>query len=312
MTQHLSLLIAALLLDAVIGDPNWLWSRLPHPAALIGKTLAPLETRLNHGANRRAKGIAALLVLLALMVGLSFMVAALPYAWVFEGLIAAILLAQNSLMQHVTAVARGLEQSLDQGRAAVALIVGRDAQNLDQSGTARSAIESAAENFSDGLVAPAFWFMLLGLPGIVLYKAVNTADSMIGYRTERYAEFGWATARLDDLLNWIPARLTGLLICGVHGSKRAFKIMRRDAPLHRSPNAGWPEAATAGVLDVAISGPRIYGGKMTNDPFVNPAGRRYLNARDIDLAVAALWRSWAGLLGLLLLALVAVSLGTTW
>ena len=312
MTQHLSLLVAALLLDAVIGDPNWLWSRLPHPAAVIGKTLAALEKRLNHGTNRRAKGIAALLVLLALTVGLSFVVAALPYAWVFEALIAAILLGQNSLMRHVTAVARGLEQSLDQGRVAVALIVGRDTHSLDQSGTARSAIESAAENFSDGLVAPAFWFLLLGLPGIVLYKAVNTADSMIGYRTEQYVEFGWAAARLDDLLNWIPARLSGLLICGVHGSKPAFKIMRRDAPLHRSPNAGWPEAATAGVLDVAISGPRIYGGKMTNDPFVNPAGRRYLNARDIDLAVAALWRGWAGLLGLLLLALVAVNLGAAW
>lgn len=312
MTSHLALLIIALLLDAVIGDPNWLWSRLPHPAALMGKAIASLEKRLNQGTKRRAKGIVALTILLTALLAISLAITALPYAGVIEILLAAILLAQNSLMRHVSAVARGLEQGLEQGRAAVAMIVGRDTRTLTQSGTARSAIESAAENFSDGLVAPAFWFLLLGLPGIVLYKAVNTADSMIGYRTERYADFGWAAARLDDVLNWIPARLTGLLICGVHRSGHAFKIMRRDAPLHRSPNAGWPEAATAGVLDVAISGPRMYGGEMTDDPFVNPKGRHYLNARDIDLAVAALWRSWAGLLGLLLLALAAIKLVGAW
>jgi len=185
------------------------------------------------------------------------------------------------------------------------MIVGRDTATLDQSGVARSAIESAAENFSDGVLAPAFWFLLLGLPGIMVYKIVNTADSMIGYRNDRYREFGWAAARFDDLLNWIPARLSGLLICAVSRTPRAFAIMRRDAPLHRSPNAGWPEAATAAAIGVAISGPRVYDGAMTDDPFVNPDGRRYLNARDIDAATALLWRVWGALvLGLGLLTLV--------
>ena len=303
---HLDLLLPALLLDALIGDPNAIWARLPHPAALMGKAVAWCDTRLNRGPNRRARGILALVILVAAAASLACLITKLPYGPLFEILLAAILLAQNSLMHHVGAVARGLDQGLDQGRQAVAMIVGRDATVLDQSGVARSAIESAAENFSDGVVAPAFWFLLLGLPGIVVYKMVNTADSMIGYRTDRYAQFGWAAARLDDVLNWIPARLSGLLICAAHGSRRAVALMRRDAPLHRSPNAGWPEAATAAVLNVAISGPRQYDGTMTTDPFVNPKGRKYLGPRDIVLAVRALWRSWG--LMVVLLALVWIGI----
>jgi len=298
---HLTALILALALDAVIGDPNAIWRVLSHPAALMGRAVSALERRLNHGGNRRRNGIIALALLVAGAWASAALVSLLPYAPVLEVVVAAVLLAQNSLMRHVGDVARGLDDGIEQGRAAVAMIVGRDVSALDQSGVARSAIESAAENFSDGVVAPAFWFLLLGLPGILIYKVVNTADSMIGYRTERYLDFGWAAARFDDLLNLVPARLAGLLICAVHFSPRAIAIMRRDAPLHRSPNAGWPEAATAAVLNVAISGPRSYHGTITDDPFVNPDGNRYLNAADIRRAVFALWRAWAGLMILLLL-----------
>ena len=298
----LEMLLIALLLDAIFGDPDWLWSRLPHPAAVMGRLVGLLDRLLNRGASRQAKGIFSLALLIAIAVLLGQTIRALPFGPAFEILLAAILLAQNSLMRHVSAVARALDQGLPEGRAAVQLIVGRDARVLDQSGVVRSAIESAAENFSDGVLAPAFWFLLFGLPGILVYKVVNTADSMIGYRSDRYRQFGWAAARFDDALNLIPARLSGLLICAVHGSRHAVAIMRRDAPLHRSPNAGWPEAAAAAVLGVAISGPRMYDGQMTDDPFVNPAGQLYLNPRDIDRATAALWRAWAGLIALLLLA----------
>jgi len=296
---HLMMVLIALALDAVFGDPDWLWTRLSHPAALMGRAVAAFENLLNHGRNRRLKGVATLVILVTSAALLGGAIAALPLGPVWQILLAAILLAQNSLMRHVGAVARGLEIDLLQGRAAVQMIVGRDAAALDQSGVARSAIESGAENFSDGVVAPAFWFLLFGLPGIMVYKVVNTADSMIGYRTDRYGEFGWASARFDDLLNWIPARVSGVLICAVHGSTDAVRVMLANAPLHRSPNAGWPEAATAAVLGVAISGPRTYDGQMTTDPFVNPDGNRYLNARDIDRAVAAIWRGWLGLVAIL-------------
>jgi len=296
---HLMMVLIALALDAVFGDPDWLWTRLSHPAALMGRAVAAFENLLNHGRNRRLKGVATLVILVTSAALLGGAIAALPLGPVWQILLAAILLAQNSLMRHVGAVARGLEIDLLQGRAAVQMIVGRDAAALDQSGVARSAIESGAENFSDGVVAPAFWFLLFGLPGIMVYKVVNTADSMIGYRTDRYGEFGWASARFDDLLNWIPARVSGALICAVHGSTDAVRVMLANAPLHRSPNAGWPEAATAAVLGVAISGPRTYDGQMTTDPFVNPDGNRYLNARDIDRAVAAIWRGWLGLVAIL-------------
>jgi adenosylcobinamide-phosphate synthase len=294
-------LIFALLLDAVIGDPDALWRRVPHPAALMGRLISALEKRLNRGGMRHMKGLVTLAAVIVVSGGIACLIRSLPGGALWEVGLAAILLAQNSLMRHVGAVARGLDQGLDEGRAAVGRIVGRDASVLDQSGVARSAIESAAENFSDGVVAPVFWFVIFGLPGIAIYKAVNTADSMIGYRNERYEAFGWAAARLDDVLNWVPARLSGLLICAVHGSGRAVQVMRRDAPLHRSPNAGWPEAATAAVLGVAISGPRSYGGRKTDDPFVHPEGRRYLTARDVDAAVRAIWRAWAGLFGLALI-----------
>lgn len=302
--NHIELLLLALILDAILGEPDWLWARFPHPATLMGRGVNWFDERLNHGENRKFRGVVTitLLTLGALLLG--GIIQILPDFGLFEGLIAAILLAQKSLVQHVTAVATALREGLPEGRRAVALIVGRDPENLDESSVARGAIESAAENFSDGVIAPAFWFLLLGLPGIVAYKVINTADSMIGHKNERYGQFGWAAARLDDLVNWIPARITGGLICLTFLSKNAWHVMQRDADLHRSPNAGWPESATAGVLEIALSGPRSYCGEMTDFPWVNPQGRKTLGADDIENSVQVLWRSW--LVGVVVLALASL------
>jgi adenosylcobinamide-phosphate synthase len=292
------LLLAALLLDAALGEPRWLWSRLPHPAVLLGRAVAWLDRHLNRGAARRLKGSLGFAGLALAALALGGAVQALPGGGVPEVVLAAILLAQRSLAEHVRAVARGLRRGLAPGRAAVAMIVGRDVAALDRAGVARAAIESAAENFSDGVVAPAFGYLVGGLPGLLLYKLTNTADSMIGYRTPRHEAFGWAAARFDDALNWIPARLTAALIAAVFASRRAWAVVRRDARLHRSPNAGWPEAAMAGVLDVALAGPRSYGGRMRAYPFVHAAGRRDIGPAEIEAAVRVLWRGWAGLLAL--------------
>lgn len=292
------MLAAALILDALVGEPDALWRRAPHPVVLMGRLVGWLERRLNAGADRRRRGVLALVALIAACLLPALLLIALPFGWILSVLGAAVLLAQRSLADHVGAVAAGLERSLEDGRAAVARIVGRDPASLDRAGVARAAIESAAENFSDGVVAPAFWYVVGGLPGIVIYKAVNTADSMIGHRSERYAEFGRAAARLDDALNWIPARLSGVLICLAGLNARALRVMWRDARLHRSPNAGWTEAATAAVLDVALAGPRVYGGVITDDPLVNPEGRRDPGPKDVRGAVALIWRAWAVLLGI--------------
>ena len=297
------MLAAALILDALVGEPERLWSRLAHPVVLFGRLVAWLDRRLNNGPERRRMGVLAVIALLLATLPLAFLLAALPFGWVLEILGAAVLLAQRSLVEHVGAVAAALERSLDEGRAAVARIVGRDPRSLDRAGVARAAIESAAENFSDGVVAPAFWFLLGGLPGIVLYKAVNTADSMIGHRDARYLEFGRAAARLDDLLNWIPARLAGLLICLAAPARlpAALRTMWRDARLHRSPNAGWPEAAMAASLGLALAGPRIYGGVITDDPYLNAGASRDATPADIRRAVALVWRAWGLLLALAVL-----------
>ena len=288
----LELLLIALLLDAILGEPDWLWSRLPHPATVMGRAVEWLDNRLNHGENRRRAGTAAIFILIGGALVVSLLITAIPDAGLVEAIAAAILLAQRSLTQHVTEVADALRRSLSEGRRAVSMIVGRDPENLDESAVARGAIESAAENFSDGVIAPAFWFLLFGLPGIVVYKVINTADSMIGHRNERYEEFGKAAARLDDIINWAPARLTGGLICLAYWSQAAWDVMQADAQHHRSPNAGWPEAAMAGVLGIAISGPRSYNGAMTDLPWVNPLGRKPLGPMDIEASVRVLWRSW--------------------
>ena len=300
------MLALALIIDAGLGEPEWLWRRVAHPAVLLGRLVDWLERRLNAGENRRAKGVLAVLAL-ALAAWLpAAVLSADIFGGIFEVLGAAVLLAQRSLVDHVRAVAVGLRVSLEEGRRAVAQIVGRDPETLDSGGVARAAIESSAENFADGVVAPAFWFLIAGLPGMAVYKAVNTADSMIGHRNPRFAEFGWAAARLDDVLSWIPARLAGGVICLVGGGLTAWRVMRRDAPLHRSVNAGWPEAATAASLGVALAGPRSYGGVVTDDPYLNPDGRRIAHPQDIEDALALVWRAWGVVLALaVLIALVA-------
>ncbi|MCT8159200.1 adenosylcobinamide-phosphate synthase CbiB [Pseudoruegeria sp. SHC-113] len=295
--SHAAALLLAALLDAALGEPKWLWDRLPHPAVLMGRVIGWADARFNRGVNRREKGLLLLAVLCGGAWALGGLIAALPFGDLWEVLIAAVLLAQKSLVQHVAAVADGLRAGLPEGRRAVAMIVGRDTATMDAPATARAAIESAAENLSDGVIAPAFWFLLLGLPGLMVYKITNTADSMIGYRTPHHEAFGWASARFDDLLNWIPARLTSVLIMASSAPPKAWprlwQVIRRDAPLHRSPNAGWPEAAMAASLNVALSGPRSYEGQMCSFPWVYPEGRRQIGADEIDAAAARLWRAWA-------------------
>ena len=283
----LLLVAAALLLDAAIGDPDWLWRRAPHPVVWIGNGIGWLERRLNRATwpsqRRKLAGVVTivLLVAMALLIG-ALLTDLLHGHWIgliVEALIASVLIAQRSLYQHVARVHRAFaEGGLPAARGAVAMIVGRDPERLDDAGVTRAAIESTAENFSDGIVAPAFWLALLGLPGLVAYKAINTADSMIGHRTDRYIDYGWAAARLDDLVNLLPARLSGLLIAlaapSAGGSIAAsLKIMFQNARHHRSPNAGWPESAMAGALGIALSGPRVYAEGVANEPYLNPEGR---------------------------------------
>lgn len=282
-------LCLAMVLDAVFGEPKWLWDRVPHPAVVMGRLIGGADRRFNCGAARKAKGILLVIVLVIGAAALGLVLRQIPLV---EILLGAVLLAQKSLVEHVKAVARGLERSLAEGRHAVSMIVGRDTSELDEAAVARGAIELAAENFSDGVIAPAFWFLVAGLPGILVYKVVNTGDSMIGYRTERHREFGWAAARLDDLLNLIPARLTALLLFPWGKPLSLWREIVTEARRHRSPNAGWPEAALSRSLGVALSGPRAYHGEMRDYPWVNPDGRE-ASPRDIDAACARLWAAWA-------------------
>lgn len=298
------ILILSMLLDAAFGEPKAVWDRLPHPAVLMGRLVGWCDRRFNTGARRKARGVAVAAGLVAVGLVLGSLIEALPDHGLFELLTLAILIAQKSLVEHVRAVAQGLRRSLAEGRQAVAMIVGRDTAEMSGPDVARAAIESAAENLSDGVVAPIFWYLLLGLPGILAYKLVNTADSMIGHLTPRYAEFGWASARLDDVLNLIPARLTALLIALTHGWLDPTPILR-DAPKHRSPNAGWPESALAPVLNVALSGPRSYNGVRKHYPWVWPEGRRDPGPDDIDAAADALWRVWAAVLAVAVLVALA-------
>jgi adenosylcobinamide-phosphate synthase len=311
-------LALALAIDAVVGDPDALWRRMPHPVAWFGAAIGWLDRRFNREADafaaRRAWGVMSLVALLTLAVGGAWLLHAgltrLPFGWVLEALAASVLIAQRSLYDHVARVAATLERDgLTGGRRAVAMIVGRDPESLDEAGVSRAAIESAAENFSDGVVAPALWFALLGLPGLAAYKAVNTADSMIGHMSERHRAYGWAAARLDDLMNLPASRLAGLVVAlaaPLAGGSIAQSLaaMRRDARLHRSPNAGWPEAAMAGALGVALAGPRRYGERLVEDPFLNAGGRREADAADIRRALRVMIGACAGLFALVLVAAV--------
>lgn len=312
----------ALIIERGIGYPGWLLRAIGHPVMWVGSLIALLDRRFNRETDtprqRRTMGIAALLLVCAVP-GL----AGWAVAWLFGptifGLLAAAfvassLIAQKSLEDHVLAVAEALDtEGVEAGREAVSQIVGRDPEALDESGVARAAIESLAENFSDGVVAPAFWMAIFGLPGAAIYKAVNTADSMIGHKTERHADFGWAAARFDDLVNLPASRLTALLIVAAAAitrgadAKAAWRAVRNDAPLHRSPNAGWPEAAVAGALGLALAGPRAYGGRIVDDAVMGIGGYVVADANDIGRAVL-LYRT----ADLLLIALVGAAALLTW
>jgi adenosylcobinamide-phosphate synthase len=263
---------------------------------VIGNVIGWLDRRLNHGAARRAKGVCTLILLVVVALGFGWGLEQL--GGVIEILVCAILLAQKSLVTHVRAVGEGLLASLADGRAQVAMIVSRDTSDMTEEQVARSAIESAAENLSDGVIAPAFWFLVAGLPGLLVYKAVNTADSMIGYRTEKHRDFGWASARFDDLLNLIPARLTCLMIVALSGQWARWRDILQDAHRHISPNAGWPEAAIARGLDIALAGPRSYDGQLRDLAWVNGDARRLIGAAEVFRACDMLWRVWGLALGL--------------
>ena len=308
----LAALAAALLLDRLVGDPPWVWRRLPHPVAFAGRVIDRLEAWMNRPAvsfaARRRRGIAATALLTAggVLLGAAVHAAAaiLPAGIALESIIVAVLLAHGSLAEHVAAVERRLRaEGLAGGREAVAQIVGRDVTLLDEAGVARAAIETAAENFSDGVVAPAFWYLLLGLPGLVAFKVVNTADSMVGNRSARHEAFGWAAARLDDVLNWIPARLSALLLAAASAlsgldARGALTCAWSEARRHKSPNAGWPEAAAAGALGVALGGPRRYGETAVDGAWFNRGGHRNPGPDDIRAAIRLIDTAWALLFAL--------------
>ena len=270
------MMLVALALDLALGWPKALYDRIGHPVTWLGALISALERRWNTDQpRRRARGVATatFIIGLAALVGLGLQLA-LPSGWmgvILGGILAWPLVAMRSMHEHVAAVLRPLQENdLPAARHAVSMIVGRDPAQLDGAGVTRAALESLAENTSDGIVAPLFWGAVLGLPGIAAYKAINTLDSMIGHKSVRYLEFGWASARIDDLVNLVPARLTGLVFALVSGRLRAsLRCMWRDARHHRSPNAGWPEAAMAGALAVRLSGPRVYGAEVTQEPWVN-------------------------------------------
>lgn len=302
MTANLFVLVLALLADRIVGDPPWLWRHLPHPVVLFGKAIAWLDGGLNRPGFppgvRRRNGVVTIVVLLAASVVAGYLLHAAfaslgLLGTVAEIILVAVFLAQKSLADHVAAVASGLrEEGLAGGRRAVSLIVGRDPETLDEPAVCRAALESLAENFSDGVVAPALWYAVFGLPGLLAYKMLNTADSMIGHKSEKYLAFGWASARLDDLANWPAARFSMLLLAagawlaaGREAASNALRIGLRDSGLHRSPNSGWPEAAMAGALDVQLTGPRVYGGIKVSEPMMNGAGRAAASVGDVETGI---------------------------
>lgn len=312
----------SLLLEIAFGYPERLVRAIGHPVIWIGTLIAWLDRRLNRpaasNAMRRAMGVvaAAVLVLTSAVAGFLIETAlgSIPFGIVVTAILGSSLIAQRSLASHVKAVADALDGGgLVAGRKAVSMIVGRDPDRLDEAAVCRAAIESLAENFSDGIVAPTFWLGVGGLGGGLAYKAVNTADSMIGHRTPRHEAFGWAAARFDDLINLPASRLTGILIvlaaAFMRGAKptAAWYAIRRDAHRHRSPNAGWPEAAMAGALGISIAGPRAYDGVMGDYAYMGEGGRRDLTSADIRRALRLYWTADALLVGL-----TAVAAGVVW
>jgi adenosylcobinamide-phosphate synthase len=315
------ILFAALLIDR-FDSQEWLSRVISHPVVWFGNAINVADQHFNLETvtplQRRRNGFLSILALMLATAAIGWLLHNLLrpiwyLGWFAEALIVSVMLAQRSLADHVSAVAAALKTSgLSAGRAEVSKIVGRDPEQLDEAGVCRAAIESLAENSSDGIVAPAFWYVIGGLPGLFAYKLLNTADSMIGHMSERHGDFGRFAAKLDDAANWIPARLTGVLIIasgairsGSLTARRAFAVMLRDARSHRSPNAGWPEAAMAGVLDLCLGGPRRYGELTVNEPVLNGAGRHAANAADIG---DALDRFWLSMVLLYLLTISAVLL----
>ena len=296
-----AIMFFAIMLDAIAGEPDFLWSRLPHPVVVFGKAISFLEKRLNQrrfsGRQRRFFGTISLIlwVGVALIIGFaieaSFSVLPEIAAFIIEVILVAILLAGRSLIDHIKAVAVPLSSGDIAGaRFAVSMIVGRDTSKMEDSDIARAAIETGAENLSDGVFAPALWYLIGGLPLMLAYKMVNTADSMVGYKSARYYAFGWASAIFDDVVNYFPARLTGLLIIAVgKNPKQALSVMRADADHHASPNAGYPEAAMAGSLGIRLGGTRAYRNRTLDLPAMMPAGRDVLSAADILASIKILW-----------------------
>ena len=307
LSLSLPLSLAALIVEALIGYPAPLYRAIGHPVTWMGRWLAWLEPILNNGdasfATRRTAGVVALCLYLAPVALVAWaathlFVSAGPLGFAALALLAASLLAQRSLAVHVSAAAEGLDAGLDGGRRAVAKIVGRNPDVLDEAGVSRAAIESLAENFSDGVVAPILWTALVGLVGGALYKAINTADSMIGHKNDRYIAFGSAAARLDDLVNLPASRLAalwlilGALLTSGASARNAARAVWRDASRHRSPNAGWPEAAMAGALGLKLAGPRVYEETLVDDTFMG-SGRREADAADIRRALRLFTRACA-------------------
>ncbi len=294
------LAFAALILERFVGYPDWLFRRIGHPVTWIGWLIVRLDKAWNREtdgfATRKGNGVLALMLLLGVTIVISLAIEGLllsiPLGAVLLVLISASLPAQKSLHAHVAAVATALETGgVEAGRKAVSMIVGRDPEQLDEAAICRAAIESLAENFSDGIVAPALWMGVGGLAGGATYKAVNTADSMIGHRSPRHEAFGWAAARFDDLINLPASRLTALLFAAatffIEGAspRGAMRAVFRDAKHHRSPNAGWPEAAMAGALGIALAGPRSYGGRMIEARFMGEGGNPNLTVWHIHVAL---------------------------
>jgi adenosylcobinamide-phosphate synthase len=318
--MSVALALLAMLIELCLGYPQPLTRAIGHPVTWIGRLIGELDRALNRDASeaarRRAAGIVAVTIVVAIVGTIAFTVEyellRVPFGIFVTALLASTLIAQRSLHRHVANVAIALETGdIALGRTAVSHIVGRDTEALDQAGVARAAIESLAENFSDAVVAPVLWLAIAGLPGAALYKAINTADSMIGHRTARYAVFGWAAARLDDLVNLPASRLAALLLVAAAALRRgassveAWRTVWFDAPRHRSPNAGYPEAAMAGALGLSLAGPRVYDGVRVEDATMG-GGRRDANANDIRRALA-LYRAADAIL-IALLAVMAVIL----
>ena len=292
------LALAALAVDAVTGDPRALYRWIPHPVAAFGNVIGRLDRRFNDDAHsdarRLARGgaVALGLILVAAAAGalLHAVAASIPAGAFLEAVVASTLIAFRGLHDHVHAVARAMRAGIAEARAAVSHVVGRNPEYLDEPGVARAAIESVAENFADAVVAPVFWYVLLGLPGLFACKAINTLDSMIGNRGPRHLQFGRVAARVDDVMNWIPARLSAALLVATAAvmpgasASAAVRAVFRDARLHRSVNAGWPEAALAGALGFAIAGPRRYDGYTADDDWIG-GGRQELDADDVQAAL---------------------------